>query len=217
MSPDLIMDICSRGLLFYVHQLSQDVSVSSVMIKSANDRCKEAERRTGVLEQEVSANFAGLQDKNRALQQEQNMARTKVHELSRLLQEKNRQFQKLQSMYEMQKRKNLDSIVQKNYLIGASKPQSASSVAAICHPTFAEFGSIPFATFHSERIPQQFPNLPYPAPVAVNTHTRHDTRPIDQFNSIGATEMQQNRVFVPHTGRPADIFRHAKHANREWG
>ncbi|CAO3676436.1 unnamed protein product [Umbelopsis ramanniana] len=165
MSPDLIMDICSRGLLFYVHQLSQDVSVSSVMIKSANDRCKEAERHAGILEREVSANLAGLQDKNCALQQEQTMARTKIHELTRLLQEKNRQFQKLQSMYEMQKRKKLDSVVQRNYLVGACNPQTTSSVAAIGHPIFAETGSLPFATFHSERIPQQFPNLPYPAAV----------------------------------------------------
>ncbi|KAI9289265.1 hypothetical protein BC943DRAFT_313982 [Umbelopsis sp. AD052] len=66
MSPDLIMDICSRGLLFYVHQLSQDVSFSSVMIKTANDRCKEAERRTGVLEREVSANLAGKMTCSRA-------------------------------------------------------------------------------------------------------------------------------------------------------
>jgi hypothetical protein len=47
--------------------------------------------------------------------------------------------------------------------------------------------------------------------------TRHDARPIDRFNSIGAAEIQQNRVFASHSGRLADIFCHAKHANREWG
>lgn len=71
----------------------------------------------------------------------------------------------LQSMYEMQKRKKLDSVVQKNYLVSACNSQTTSSVAAIGHPVFAEAGSLPFATFHSERIPQPFPNLPYPAAV----------------------------------------------------
>jgi hypothetical protein len=72
----------------------------------------------------------------------------------------------LQSMYEVQKRKNLDPIVQRNYLMGGtSNPQTTSSVAAIGHPIFAEPASFPFATIHSDRLPQQFPNLPYPAPV----------------------------------------------------
>jgi hypothetical protein len=72
-------------------------------------------------------------------------------------------------MYEMQKRKKLDSVVQRNYLVGACNPQTTSSVSAIGHPIFAEAGSLPFATFHSERIPQRFPNLPYPAAVGFDS------------------------------------------------
>jgi hypothetical protein len=54
MSPDMIMDICSRALLFYVYQLSQDISVSTAMVDRAEDRCKDTERRAETLVRELS-------------------------------------------------------------------------------------------------------------------------------------------------------------------
>lgn len=150
MSPDMIMDICSRALLFYVHQLSQDISVGTAMVDRAEDRCKDTERRAETLVRELSNTltsndsfmersllymrdwyliylilmlYAVVQDKNfckypevwtrghrkldkvpyvdvivwlpLVLLQDQELTRAKVQELTRLVQEKNRQLQRL--------------------------------------------------------------------------------------------------------------------------
>ncbi|GAB5587264.1 hypothetical protein Unana1_02164 [Umbelopsis nana] len=213
MSPDLIMDICSRALLFYLHQLSQDVSVSAAMADNANDKCKETERLAESLATELNASLGMVQEKNAALLQEQKMARTKVQELTRLLHEKNRQFQRLQAMYETQKRKYLSSTVQKNYMAGNSHPQLMATAAQMAH--VVSVAAVPFSAFHHDRMLEpsmlQSPRPPTAAPLTALERLSH-------YSALhsAATDFAQLYAQNKRSG-PNDMFRHAKRASRHLG
>ncbi|KAI9006116.1 hypothetical protein BC832DRAFT_620961 [Gaertneriomyces semiglobifer] len=105
--PEVIIEIASRGLSFWVYQTTQEAYFQEMIYKSLGDKYAQLERQIQNIVREANTEIQGLRDKLIALQKEQELEQHRNHELGEQYAEKSRQFQKLQAMYDKLKRRAL--------------------------------------------------------------------------------------------------------------
>ncbi|CAG8800439.1 28471_t:CDS:2, partial [Dentiscutata erythropus] len=98
--PDIIVEICSRALSFWTYQTTQEACFQEMMYKSLEDKYTQLEKQVQSLMREAQSEVT-------TLQKDMELEKRKTHDLAEQLQEKGRQFSKLQLMYDKLKRRSL--------------------------------------------------------------------------------------------------------------
>ncbi|CAG8563899.1 3234_t:CDS:2, partial [Cetraspora pellucida] len=99
------MEICSRALSFWTYQTTQEACFQEMMYKSLEDKYTQ-------LEKQVQGLMRDAQSEVTTLQKDMELEKRKTHDLAEQLQEKGRQFSKLQLMYDKLKRRSLVPAIQ---------------------------------------------------------------------------------------------------------
>ncbi|CAG8556318.1 13743_t:CDS:2 [Ambispora leptoticha] len=105
--PDFIMEICTRALSFWTYQTTQEACFQEMLYKNLEDKYNRIEKNLQVVMRDAHTEINSLREKVSALQKEIELEKRKSHDLSEQLQEKGRQFSKLQVMYDKLKRRTL--------------------------------------------------------------------------------------------------------------
>ncbi|RHZ45296.1 hypothetical protein Glove_682g37 [Diversispora epigaea] len=110
--PDIIMEICSRALSFWTYQTTQEACFQEMMYKSLEEKYTQLEKQVQGIMRDFQTEITTLRAKVQALTKDAELEKRKSHDLAEQLQEKGRQFSKLQSMYDKLKRRSLVPTIQ---------------------------------------------------------------------------------------------------------
>ncbi|CAG8576227.1 6912_t:CDS:2 [Acaulospora morrowiae] len=116
--PEIIMEICSRALSFWTYQTTQESCFQEMMYKSLEDKYAQLEKQIQGVMREAQAEITTLRTKVQALTKDMELEKRKTHDLAEQLQEKGRQFSKLQAMYDKLKRRSLVHNTTSNVITG---------------------------------------------------------------------------------------------------
>ncbi|KAF9557308.1 hypothetical protein EC968_007693 [Mortierella alpina] len=107
LSPEVIMEICTRAISFWTYQTAQEAKFQEMAQRTLEDKLGLVEKQLQRMTREVNVELNGLQEE---LEQE----RRKSADLSGQLEEKMRQLSKVQAQYDRQKRRPLftDTLLQ---------------------------------------------------------------------------------------------------------
>ncbi|KAI8921603.1 hypothetical protein BC831DRAFT_430120 [Entophlyctis helioformis] len=105
--PEIVIEITSRALSFWTYQCTQESAYQSALYKSLDEQCAKLERQLQSIVRDANQEVSALQDKINAIVKEAEMERARHHSLAEQFAEKNRQFMKLQTMYDKLKRRTL--------------------------------------------------------------------------------------------------------------
>ncbi|KAI8899593.1 hypothetical protein BC833DRAFT_358800 [Globomyces pollinis-pini] len=105
LSPEIICEIASRSLSFWVYQISQEAAYQDIIRKTLNEKCSELERNTQIVIREANQEIEALQEKYKVASHDRELEKRRIHELTEQMNEKSRQLQKLQVLYDKLKRK----------------------------------------------------------------------------------------------------------------
>ncbi|CAG8570549.1 4308_t:CDS:2 [Funneliformis caledonium] len=105
--PDLIIEICSRALSFWTYQTTQEACFQEMLYKNLEEKYSQLEKQVQGVLRDAQSEITSLKVKLQALQKEKEQEKRKAHELAEQLQEKHRQFSKLQGMYDKLRRRTL--------------------------------------------------------------------------------------------------------------
>ncbi|KAG0212252.1 hypothetical protein BGX28_006605 [Mortierella sp. GBA30] len=98
LSPDVIMEICSRAISFWTYQTSQEAKFQEVTQRSLEDKLSLVEKRLQRMTREVNTELNGFRDTVGTLQKEVEQEKRRSADLTEQLEEKTRQLSKLQVM-----------------------------------------------------------------------------------------------------------------------
>ncbi|CAG8721233.1 14789_t:CDS:2, partial [Acaulospora colombiana] len=98
--PEIVMEICSRALSFWTYQTTQEACFQEMMYKSLEDKYTQLEKQVQGVVRDAQAEIT-------TLTKDIELEKRKTHDLAEQLQEKGRQFSKLQVMYDKLKRRSL--------------------------------------------------------------------------------------------------------------
>jgi len=90
------MEICSRALSFWVYQITQEFAYQKSGIKELESKNSSLDRRLNGLVRDAQSEVSNLKQELDALQKEHELEKRKNLDLFDQLNEKSRQFQKLQ-------------------------------------------------------------------------------------------------------------------------
>ncbi|KAG0268952.1 hypothetical protein BGZ95_002264 [Linnemannia exigua] len=105
--PEIIMEICTRGISFWTYQTSQEAKYQEMAQKTLEDKIGQLERQLQRMTREVNVELNGFRDTVSALQKNAEQEKRKSADLTDQLDEKSRQLSRLQTMYDRQKRRPL--------------------------------------------------------------------------------------------------------------
>ncbi|OLL25966.1 E3 ubiquitin-protein ligase CCNB1IP1 [Neolecta irregularis DAH-3] len=112
LSPTIVMEICSRAMSFWSYQSTQEIVYQEFLSKTLQEKYNNVNNQLDSLIRDANAEMGGLKGQVSSLQKDNENSRKKNHELLDSLQEKSRQFHKLQLLYDKLKRKALLSPLQ---------------------------------------------------------------------------------------------------------
>ncbi|XP_052808910.1 E3 ubiquitin-protein ligase CCNB1IP1-like [Mya arenaria] len=105
LKPDVINEICSRAIAFWMYQSHQEKTYQEYMGNKARERATQLEQYYEQLVSKTSTELNSLKTQIGACKKELDDTKKKYSEVTDKLMEKNRQHQKLQSMYDSLRRK----------------------------------------------------------------------------------------------------------------
>nr|CAG8449202.1 11456_t:CDS:10 [Entrophospora candida] len=105
--PDIIVEICSRSLSFWTYQTTQEAYFQKMLYKNLQEKCSQLEKQMQSVIRDAQEEIASLKSKVQAIQKDLELEKHKNHDFAEQLQEKTRQFSKLQIMYDKLKRRSL--------------------------------------------------------------------------------------------------------------
>ncbi|GAA5809347.1 hypothetical protein MFLAVUS_002755 [Mucor flavus] len=115
LKPDNILDICSRAIAFYEYQTSQELSFQSLLQKNMQDKYRSLKSQFDIVTRDLNHIIKAEKEKHQDLINEFEAEKSKSMQLYQKLQEKSKQFQKLQGIYEKLKRKHIGSNFQETF------------------------------------------------------------------------------------------------------
>jgi E3 ubiquitin-protein ligase CCNP1IP1 len=116
LDPELINEIAGRALSFWVYQYqfltrsAQEQRFQIMSKKSAEDKCKELDRKAQMVIKEANQEFSSrlklieINDKLKSYTSEHQNTLKRLHEVTEQFNEKTRQYQKLKGLYDKLKR-----------------------------------------------------------------------------------------------------------------
>ncbi|KAJ2997322.1 diacylglycerol O-acyltransferase 1 [Globomyces sp. JEL0801] len=87
------------------HRISQEAAYQDIIRKTLNEKCSELERNTQIVIREANQEIEALQEKYKVASHDRELEKRRIHELTEQMNEKSRQLQKLQVLYDKLKRK----------------------------------------------------------------------------------------------------------------
>ena len=105
LSPMIINEIAGRGLAFWNYQVSQEIMYSRMVDKSLREVNSKLERQTQAIVHEAQQTIDAMEEKLRISANDRETFKRQAVDISEQLNEKGRQFHKLQSMYDKLKHK----------------------------------------------------------------------------------------------------------------
>ncbi|KAI9021089.1 hypothetical protein DFJ74DRAFT_671764 [Hyaloraphidium curvatum] len=107
LKPETILDIASRALSFYTYQQTQEYAYLQITYRQLEERLSESDRRLSGVVREANAEINQLREKLSAYEKDYELEKRKSLDVAEQLQEKTRQLQRLQKVYDALKRKTL--------------------------------------------------------------------------------------------------------------
>ncbi|KAG0036779.1 cyclin B1 interacting protein 1, E3 ubiquitin protein ligase [Podila clonocystis] len=107
--PEVIMEICTRGLSFWTYQTSQEARYQEMTQKNLEDKLSVVEKQHQWMTREMNAELTGFRDTVGTLQRDLEQEKRKAIELSEQVEEKTRQLSRLQTTFDRIKRRPLFS------------------------------------------------------------------------------------------------------------
>ncbi|CAO3568558.1 unnamed protein product [Mortierella alpina] len=107
LSPEVIMEICTRAISFWTYQTTQEAKFQEMAQRTLEDKLSLVEKQLQRMTREVNVELNGFRDTVSGLQEELEQERRKSADLSGQLEEKMRQLSKVQAQYDRQKRRPL--------------------------------------------------------------------------------------------------------------
>ncbi|XP_063310889.1 E3 ubiquitin-protein ligase CCNB1IP1 [Pelobates fuscus] len=105
--PELVLDICSRALAFWTYQVYQERLYQEYNYSKAEGHLKQMEKLYGQQMQSKDAELSSMKGEVNSLKKMLEEYKRKYSELSEKLMERNRQYQKLQGMYDAMRLRNI--------------------------------------------------------------------------------------------------------------
>ncbi|KAG0028547.1 cyclin B1 interacting protein 1, E3 ubiquitin protein ligase [Podila clonocystis] len=112
--PEVIMEICTRGLSFWTYQTSQEAKYQEMTQKNLEDKLSVVEKQHQWMTREMNAELTGMPiyliwRRGFPLQRDLEQEKRKAIELSEQVEEKTRQLSRLQTTFDRIKRRPLFS------------------------------------------------------------------------------------------------------------
>ncbi|KAI9027153.1 hypothetical protein CLU79DRAFT_740521 [Phycomyces nitens] len=95
--PDVVMDICSRAIAFYQYQTSQELCFRSMVQKNLEMKANALQAQLNDLIQDAARHLKVEKEKSAMIQRDQEADKGRLHEVQAQLQDKTKQFHKLQA------------------------------------------------------------------------------------------------------------------------
>ncbi|XP_066295784.1 E3 ubiquitin-protein ligase CCNB1IP1-like [Branchiostoma lanceolatum] len=105
--PEVIMEICSRAMSFWTYQSHQERTYQEYMCNKAKERSVQLEKYYEQVLTTTQAELSSLKNQISANRKELESTKKRFNEVSEKLMERNRQHQKLQSMYDALRRRTI--------------------------------------------------------------------------------------------------------------
>ncbi|KAM9329853.1 E3 ubiquitin-protein ligase CCNB1IP1 [Gastrophryne carolinensis] len=105
--PEIVLDICSRALAFWTYQVYQEKLYQEYNYSKAEGHLKQVEKLYTHQIQSKEAELAAMKGEVNSLKKILEEYKRKYSELSEKLMERNRQYQKLQGMYDGLRLRNM--------------------------------------------------------------------------------------------------------------
>ncbi|XP_053312917.1 E3 ubiquitin-protein ligase CCNB1IP1 [Spea bombifrons] len=138
--PELVLDICSRALTFWTYQVYQERLYQEYTYSKAEGHLKQMEKLYAHQMQSKDSELTAMKGEMNSLKKMLEEYKRKYSELSEKLMDRNRQYQKLQGMYDALRLRN----------IAVANRESSASGDRIQHDPISGFG-FPFG--HSTKFP----------------------------------------------------------------
>ncbi|XP_069120390.1 E3 ubiquitin-protein ligase CCNB1IP1-like [Argopecten irradians] len=103
--PETIMEICTRALSFWTYQAHQERTYQEYVASKAKERAVQLEQYYEQIVSHTQRELTSLKTQLSASKKELESTKMKHSEISDKLMERNRQYQKLQSLYDAMRRK----------------------------------------------------------------------------------------------------------------
>ncbi|XP_027057297.1 E3 ubiquitin-protein ligase CCNB1IP1-like [Pocillopora damicornis] len=105
--PEVIMEICSRALAFWTYQTHQEKMYQDYVANKAKEKTNQLEQYYSQVLSKVQAELSSLRTQTSNDKKELEDIKKRNSELSEKMMEKNRQYLKLQGMYDSLRRKTI--------------------------------------------------------------------------------------------------------------
>ena len=105
--PEVIMEICSRALAFWTYQTHQERMYQDYVANKAKEKTTQLEQYYSQVLSKVQTELNSLKSQASTEKKDLDDAKKRCNELSEKLMEKNRQYLKLQGMYDSLRRKSI--------------------------------------------------------------------------------------------------------------
>ncbi|KAK9480953.1 hypothetical protein V1514DRAFT_323854 [Lipomyces japonicus] len=107
LNPATISDIASRALEFWSYQCAQEIIYQEFNSKKLNDKCSKMNQHLEKMARDADSQIEALRARITTMKQEHDGLVKKNFELTENVKDKNRQYSKLQGLYDQLRRKSL--------------------------------------------------------------------------------------------------------------
>ncbi|KAI7893452.1 uncharacterized protein EV154DRAFT_502121 [Mucor mucedo] len=127
LKPDIILDVCARAIAFYEYQTSQELAFRAVIQKSTQEKYNELRNKSELMQRDLIHMI-------KAIINDYETEKKKSQQIYSKLEDKTKQFQKLQTMYERLKRKTVGPNIQSTFTNQPPRPPMNRAEPMIYNP-----------------------------------------------------------------------------------
>ncbi|KAF8760043.1 chiasma assembly [Rhizoctonia solani] len=107
LSPSVILEISSRAIAFWQYQIHQESSFQAAILKNLNERNAHLQKQLDNVVREANSELSLLNNKLTSVERDLETERRKCRDLAESTREKDKEYQKLKSQYDVLKRKTI--------------------------------------------------------------------------------------------------------------
>lgn len=104
LSPEIICDIAARAISFHTYQTQQEACFQQMIYKNLDVKCNNLESELSNVIAQANHEINLLRQKNQDVVKESQAEKKRIHELTDQVNDKNKQFMKLQAHYDKLKK-----------------------------------------------------------------------------------------------------------------
>ncbi|XP_048092894.1 E3 ubiquitin-protein ligase CCNB1IP1 [Alosa alosa] len=132
--PETVLDICARALAFWTYQVHQERLFQEYSLSRTESQLKQMEKILSQQTQSRELELNGMRGEISSLKRVTDEYKRKYSEVSERLMERNRQYQKLQGLYDSLRLRNMVVGVEKESGGGMMRPYSRDAPPGLDRP-----------------------------------------------------------------------------------